>query len=142
MFNLLPSVVMVANMVPDNAGSWLYHCHVNDHIIAGMVAIYHVAGPLIIPAVGGVERVYYIAADEVDWNYVPNGINSCKSRPFNDQESAYTTRPIYKKLQYREYTDGTFSELKPRPAKERHLGLVGPTVRAEVGDVIVVSWGE
>jgi FtsP/CotA-like multicopper oxidase with cupredoxin domain len=25
-------------MVPDNPGTWLYHCHVNDHIVAGMQA--------------------------------------------------------------------------------------------------------
>jgi hephaestin len=29
-------------MVPDAAGAWLYHCHVNDHIAGGMAAIYRV----------------------------------------------------------------------------------------------------
>lgn len=28
----------VADMVPDDPGSWLFHCHVNDHITAGMLA--------------------------------------------------------------------------------------------------------
>jgi len=29
-------------MKPDDAGTWLYHCHVNDHILAGMLALYKV----------------------------------------------------------------------------------------------------
>src|SRR4051812_49741052 len=32
---LLPMSMKVADMVPDNPGTWLYHCHVNDHILAG-----------------------------------------------------------------------------------------------------------
>ena len=32
----------VADMVPDNPGTWLYHCHVNDHIGAGMLARFSV----------------------------------------------------------------------------------------------------
>ncbi|HZD00265.1 MAG TPA: multicopper oxidase domain-containing protein [Actinomycetes bacterium] len=30
-------------MQPDNPGTWLYHCHANDHIDAGMAALYTVA---------------------------------------------------------------------------------------------------
>ena len=44
---LLPMSMKVADMVPDVAGTWLYHCHVNDHIDAGMIALYHVLeGPV------------------------------------------------------------------------------------------------
>jgi hephaestin len=32
-----------ADMVPDDPGTWLYHCHVNDHIAAGMSAFYRVS---------------------------------------------------------------------------------------------------
>jgi hephaestin len=41
--NLLPASMVVADMVPDNAGTWLYHCHVNDHIAAGMLTRYQVS---------------------------------------------------------------------------------------------------
>jgi len=37
---LLPASLKVADMAPDNPGTWLYHCHVNDHIDAGMAARY------------------------------------------------------------------------------------------------------
>jgi FtsP/CotA-like multicopper oxidase with cupredoxin domain len=29
-------------MQPDNVGTWLFHCHVNDHISAGMLSLYTV----------------------------------------------------------------------------------------------------
>ena len=31
-----------ADMVPDEPGIWLYHCHISDHMLAGMVARYEV----------------------------------------------------------------------------------------------------
>jgi hephaestin len=37
---LLPATMVVADMVPDDPGTWLYHCHVGDHISAGMLARY------------------------------------------------------------------------------------------------------
>jgi hephaestin len=40
--SLLPAGMIVADMVPDNVGTWLFHCHVNDHIAAGMQARYQV----------------------------------------------------------------------------------------------------
>lgn len=27
-------------MIPDDAGTWMVHCHVNDHFDAGMLASY------------------------------------------------------------------------------------------------------
>jgi hypothetical protein len=35
--NLLPASMIVADMVPDDVGTWLLHCHVNDHIRGGNV---------------------------------------------------------------------------------------------------------
>ena len=42
MVMLLPGMMVVADMVPDDPGIWLYHCHVNDHILAGMQTRYQV----------------------------------------------------------------------------------------------------
>ncbi len=39
---LLPASMKVVDMAPDNPGVWLFHCHVNDHILAGMLATYTV----------------------------------------------------------------------------------------------------
>jgi manganese oxidase len=93
---------------------------------------------------GHVVRTYYIAADEVMWNYAPAGMNETMGRPFNAYESVFTVRgprrigSVYRKVVYREYTDGTFRTLKLRPANEQYLGILGPVIHAEVGDTIKV----
>jgi hephaestin len=40
--SLLPATMVVADMVPDDVGTWLFHCHVNDHLTAGMITRYRV----------------------------------------------------------------------------------------------------
>ncbi|MBI2882820.1 MAG: multicopper oxidase domain-containing protein [Candidatus Methylomirabilis oxyfera] len=42
MVELLPGSMKTVDMTPDNPGTWLYHCHVNDHITAGMMALFTV----------------------------------------------------------------------------------------------------
>ncbi len=92
----------------------------------------------------GVVRTYYIAADEVAWNYAPEGYNVVTGEPFSEETAFRTARgdyqigTEYKKAIYREYTDETFAELKPRPKDWDHLGFMGPLIRAEVGDTIKI----
>lgn len=40
--NLLPASMVSADMTPDAVGTWLFHCHVADHITAGMQSLYRV----------------------------------------------------------------------------------------------------
>ena len=40
--SLLPMDMVVADMQPDNPGTWLFHCHVGPHLRAGMVTKYTV----------------------------------------------------------------------------------------------------
>lgn len=42
MVELLPGSMKILDMQPDDPGTWLFHCHVNDHISAGMLAVYNV----------------------------------------------------------------------------------------------------
>ena len=37
--------MITADMIPDAPGVWLYHCHISDHMLAGMAARYEVKGP-------------------------------------------------------------------------------------------------
>jgi FtsP/CotA-like multicopper oxidase with cupredoxin domain len=89
-------------------------------------------------------HTYYVAADEVEWNYVPSGINKMMGMKFDGYSTVFTERgphrigTAYRKAIYREYTDATFSTLKPRGPEWEHLGLLGPVLRAEVGDTIRV----
>jgi len=40
--SILPGETFIADMVPDDVGIWLYHCHVNEHLDGGMVTTYEV----------------------------------------------------------------------------------------------------
>lgn len=40
--DLLPASMVTADMNMDNPGEWLFHCHVADHLHAGMMATYQV----------------------------------------------------------------------------------------------------
>ena len=37
---------MTVKMTPDSVGRWLLHCHVNDHMVHGMEALYDVKGSI------------------------------------------------------------------------------------------------
>ena len=66
----------------------------------------------------GKTRTYYIAADEVDWDYAPGGVNKMMGMKFEGYSKIFTERgphrigTVYRKAIYREYTDETFAHLK------------------------------
>ena len=37
---ILPATMLTCDMIPDNIGTWAFHCHVSNHMIAGMTALY------------------------------------------------------------------------------------------------------
>ena len=92
----------------------------------------------------GVTRTYYISADKVVWDYAPQGTNEITGKPFDDVADTYVKSgpgrigSRYVKCLYRGYTDATFGHRITRPADEKYLGLLGPVIRAEVGDTIRV----
>lgn len=89
----------------------------------------------------GVVRTYFIAADEIDWDYTPDGRNIAglpHIESAEDETGGPALHRIYHKAVYREYTDATFKSLKVRPQQWEHLGILGPLIRAEVGDSIRV----
>ena len=96
------------------------------------------------PQASGATRTYYIAADEVDWNYAPADHDHMTGKPYDERARYYTEKgpqrigPIYRKAVYHEYTDASFTTLKPRPVAWEHLGVLGPVIRGEVGDTIKV----
>lgn len=93
----------------------------------------------------GHVRVYYIAADEVDWTYEPDRRDVAVTGRPDDFEHYPGAKGLldpngttYRKALFREYTDSTFRTLKPRSDAWAHLGMLGPLIRAEVGDTIKV----
>lgn len=89
-------------------------------------------------------RTYFIGADEIDWNYAPSGSNQITGEPFDKTAAVFTQRgpqrigSTYIKSLYREYTNASFRTLKPRTAADQHLGMLGPVIRAAVGDTVKV----
>ena len=88
-------------------------------------------------------RIYFIGADEILWDYGPSGSNDAMGEPFGPLESLYMTSGphrigrVYKKAVYREYTDAKFQTLV-NGASESYAGILGPILRAEVGDTIKI----
>lgn len=106
--------------------------------VLGLFVTSSCAPPTAAPA--GQTRTYYVAADEVDWDYAPTGADRITGREFEGfGVLMMTSAPdrigrVYKKAIYREYTDSSFQTLKPRPHEWEHLGMLGPLLRASVGD--------
>lgn len=138
-------------MVAVHAGEWLVADQTREHAEGG-ARVRYVVSPVGVPpapARSGKVRTYYIAADEVEWNYAPFERNMCEDREFSEGERVFMERghggigATYVKAIYREYTDGAFDKLKygalsRNNEASRHLGLLGPVLRGEVGDEIRV----
>ena len=69
-------------------------------------------------------------------------------RAFDEDESAQVfvgggpgrIGSTYTKCLYRAYTDASFRRRVARPASDAYLGVLGPVIRAEVGDTIRVVY--
>uniref|UniRef100_A0A674AYN8 Hephaestin n=1 Tax=Salmo trutta TaxID=8032 RepID=A0A674AYN8_SALTR len=145
--SLFPATFTNVEMTADNPGHWLLSCQVNDHLMAGMQALFEVKKCF--PAVhkprpSGEVREYFIAAEEVLWDYAPSQVNHGTGQPLNTDGSTFFQRGNdriggkYKKVHYKEYTDNTFTVQKERTPEELHLGILGPVIRAEEEDTIKV----
>lgn len=92
----------------------------------------------------GKTRTYYVAADEVQWDYAPSGRDEAMGMPFDEnakgfvETSANHIGRVYKKAVYHEYMDATFTTVKPRAPQDAYQGILGPILHAEVGDTIKV----
>jgi hephaestin len=40
--SIISAQMITADMVPDAPGTWLFHCHISDHMLAGMIGRYRV----------------------------------------------------------------------------------------------------
>lgn len=110
--------------------------------LGAVIAIF-ISGLVACGPPGGRTRTYYIAADEVMWDYAPSGRDLMMGGPLDTTEFAIGNGPArmarkFQKAVYREYNDSTFTTAKPRPPEWEHLGIMGPVLHAQVGDTIRV----
>ncbi|XP_066496065.1 hephaestin [Tiliqua scincoides] len=145
--SLFPATFVVAEMVPQSVGKWLLSCQVHDHLQGGMEALYTVrncSNQNSEPALKGKLRKYYIAAKEFQWKYGSSGLENLQE-PASSSDKLFKQSParlggMYWKAKYVEYTDATFRVEKPRQEDEKYLGILGPVIKAEVGDTIQVTF--
>jgi FtsP/CotA-like multicopper oxidase with cupredoxin domain len=101
-------------------------------LLAGLITA--TLGIGLVQADAGVTREYYIAAEEFFWDFAPMGrdlvAGSAIPQPWRDN-----TR--WPKVRLIEYTDASFKTMKPQPS---WLGILGPQIRAEVGDTVVIHF--
>ena len=107
---------------------------------------------------------YWIKAEEIWWNYAPSyPIEEMMGKEFNEDQLVFVEDTpehigrIYRKAVYRSYTpefkeiiDGSNQIISPQTgemrivrqpgSREEHLGLLGPIIRAEVGDRVIIHF--
>ena len=159
---LLPAAMAVVNMQPKFCISKYLHCQVQDHVENGMIATLKVGNnaagvcPVILPPTP--TRTIFMAADVVEWDFFPAGINKCTGT-LTDRERTFVEHSAtrigskYLKSLYREYTDGTFTKLKPanssssgpstdsNPVNVINIpqhGYLGPTIELSVGESVLI----
>ncbi|CAL1527320.1 unnamed protein product, partial [Lymnaea stagnalis] len=97
---------------------------------------------LVLTRTHGKLRTYYLACNEVLYDYAPGWASKLSKYELEEAENFLRPGPnrigsVYKKAIYFEYTDDTFTTQKPKPAKH---GILGPIMKAEVGDVMHVHF--
>ncbi|XP_062258155.1 coagulation factor V [Platichthys flesus] len=77
-------------------------------------------------------RMYFIAAEEVTWDYSGYGQRR------QDKVQLNTRKTTFSKVVFRSYMDSSFSTPDVRGEIDEHLGILGPVIKAEVGQSIMV----
>ncbi|XP_032331542.1 coagulation factor VIII isoform X1 [Camelus ferus] len=86
-------------------------------------------------------RRYYLGAVELSWDYRQSELLSelhmdTRFSPKVPRSFPFNTSVMYKKTVFVEFTDQLFNIAKPRPP---WMGLLGPTIQAEVYDTVVIT---
>jgi Multicopper oxidase len=143
---LLAGTFTSAVAVPVHSGALELRCRIDDHVRAGMRMLVDVNSgsyPTDAPAPSKPGLTYYIAADEVEWEYAASGKNACSGDRFGDVENVFMAagpdRPgsRYVKAKYNAYKDASFRGRESRGSTQ-FSGIVGPLLHVEVGDTVTV----
>uniref|UniRef100_A0A672TTB0 ferroxidase n=1 Tax=Strigops habroptila TaxID=2489341 RepID=A0A672TTB0_STRHB len=132
-------------------GTFKVVCRTFDHFVGGMKHLYEVSScrnTTQAQQQSGTMRIYYVAAEEVEWDYASNKSSEPNIYNISSNEERYSNQKLlvaedqigskYKKVVYREYTNGNFTQRKVRTEEEEHLEILGPLLHAEVGDSVLV----
>uniref|UniRef100_A0A8C7V254 Coagulation factor V n=1 Tax=Oncorhynchus mykiss TaxID=8022 RepID=A0A8C7V254_ONCMY len=136
---LIAGTATSANMTAVNTGRWLLSSHTSKHLEAGMHGFVEVRSCegfnppkrklTIKQKRESQEWTYYIAAEEVVWDY-PALIYRSKLNSRIGQK--------YKKAVYTQYKDAKFTERAENKQRKMEVGIIGPVIRAQIHDVIKI----
>ncbi|MCJ8732523.1 hypothetical protein PDJAM_G00212510 [Pangasius djambal] len=139
-----------AEMMAIYPGRWLLSSHISKHLEAGMHGFLQVnkCEEFTAPKrkLTMQQRrdsqvwTYYIAAEEIIWDYAPNLPDNVDSnfRSTYLKQSAWRIGKKYKKAVFTQYTDESFKERAEHKQRKKELGILGPVIRAQIRDIIKI----
>ncbi|NWZ14483.1 HPHL1 protein, partial [Agelaius phoeniceus] len=148
---LFPHLSGTALMQPDRVGTFKVVCRTFDHFVGGMKHLYEVSScrsPSRAQQQHGAMRVYYIAAEEVEWDYASNKSSAPKVYNISSYEERYPTQKTVVGTQHTHSGGETLKHHFMTPtlyfqeelfAKDNEkMYLQRPLLHAEVGDSILI----
>ncbi|KAL7881544.1 hypothetical protein AOLI_G00083920 [Acnodon oligacanthus] len=139
-----------AEMVAIHEGRWLLSSHISKHLEAGMHGFLTInmceefTAPkrqiTIQQSRESQEWTYYIAAEEIIWDYAPNMPDNVDGdfRSTYLRQSAERIGKKYKKAVFTQYKDESFKERAENKQRKKEVGILGPVIRAQIRDVITI----
>ncbi|XDV30260.1 hypothetical protein PO909_033215 [Leuciscus waleckii] len=139
-----------ASMTGVHPGRWLFSSHISRHLEAGLHGYLNIktcdeyTAPkrkiTIQQKQESQEWIYYIAAEEIIWDYAPNmpKLIDGDFRIKYLRQGSQRIGKTYKKAVFTQYKDGTFKERAEEKQRKKELGILGPVIRAQIRDVIKI----
>uniref|UniRef100_A0A669DEQ5 ferroxidase n=1 Tax=Oreochromis niloticus TaxID=8128 RepID=A0A669DEQ5_ORENI len=134
---LITGSSVTASMVAVHTGRWLLSSHTVKHIEGFEKPHRWVT---IAQKRQSREWKYYIAAEEIVWDYAPTKQDHI-DEDFKRQYLSQSPTRIggkYKKAVYTQYKDETFTERSEHLQRKNELGILGPVIRAQIRDIITI----
>ncbi|XP_060732353.1 coagulation factor V isoform X1 [Tachysurus vachellii] len=147
---IISGIATSAEMVATYPGRWLLSSHISKHLEAGLHGFLDInkceefTAPkrklTIQQKRESQEWIYYIAAEEIIWDYAPNLPDNVdknfRSTYLKQGEGRIGKK--YKKAVFTQYTDESFNERAEQKQRKKELGILGPVIRAQIRDIIKI----
>ncbi|NWX26237.1 HPHL1 protein, partial [Notiomystis cincta] len=137
---LFPHLSGTALMQPDRVGTFKVVCRTFDHFVGGMKHLYEVRScrnsTQAQQQQRGAMRLYYIAAEEVEWDYASNKSSAPNIYNISSNEERYSTQKTVVGTGHT-YSGGETSKHSALITGIFCLNL-GPLLHAEVGDSVLI----
>ncbi|NXV30165.1 HPHL1 protein, partial [Rissa tridactyla] len=146
---LFPHLSGTALMQPDRVGTFKVVCRTFDHFVGGMKHLYEVSScrnSTQGQQQQGAMRLYYIAAEEVEWDYASNKSSAPKIYNISSNEERYSKQKNLVAVGCAHSGGGTLKHPEFKFVEFRKAALItsilcfnlGPLLHAEVGDSVLI----